>query len=263
VMRNGDTIGEMSPAKWFYRKHENDPTTEVAIRRGPAEDLYIVLAGFDVERQSATLHVVINPLVNWIWLGFGVLAFGTIIALLPEKVFAVALATVPEGAVTSGLVILLLVGGATHLHAQHQEGASEAFLVARSPLEKDMQKEIICMCGTCGRKRLSECTCSQAAKMRGELAGLIKAGKGREEVYQYFMAEYGSQEPLASPIDRGFNRLAWAFPYAMGLLGLGVATAVAVRWSRSAQPNQPAAASAAPIDPALEQRLADELRDLD
>ena len=34
--------------------------------------------------QSATLQVVINPLVDWIWLGFGVLALGTGIALLPE-----------------------------------------------------------------------------------------------------------------------------------------------------------------------------------
>ncbi|MEO5821017.1 MAG: cytochrome c-type biogenesis CcmF C-terminal domain-containing protein [Vicinamibacteraceae bacterium] len=263
VGRNGQTIGEMSPAKWFYRKHESEPTTEVAIRRALAEDLYIVLAGFDVERQSATLHVVVNPLVNWIWLGFGLLACGTILALLPERIFAVALARVPEGAATSGLVILLLVGGAAHAHAQHQEGASEAFLVARSPLEKEMQKEIICMCGTCGRKRLAECTCSQAAKMRGELAGLVEQGKTRDEVYQYFMAQYGSQEPLASPIDRGFNRLAWAFPYAVGLLGLGVATAVAVRWSRTQQPALAGAPAAAPIDPALEQRLADELRDLD
>ena len=77
VTRDGETLGEMSPAKWFYRKHEEEPTTEVAIRRGPADDLYIVLAGFDVEQQSATLHVVVNPLVNWIWLGFGLLAIGT------------------------------------------------------------------------------------------------------------------------------------------------------------------------------------------
>ena len=46
-----------------------EPTTEVAIRRGLAEDLYVVLAGFDVQNQSATLHVVVNPLVNWIWAG--------------------------------------------------------------------------------------------------------------------------------------------------------------------------------------------------
>jgi len=261
VSRNGEMLGELSPAKWFYRKHESEPTTEVAIRRGPAEDLYIVLAGFDVERQSATLHVVVNPLVNWIWLGFGVLAFGTILALLPEKVFAVALAHVPEGAVTSGLVVLLLLAGAPHLHAQHQEGASEGYVVPRTPLERDLQKEIICMCRGCGRQRLSECTCSLADKMRKELAGLVQQGKSREQVYQHFIDQWGSQEPLASPIDTGFNRLAWAFPYAIGLLGLGIATTIAVRWSRS-QPTL-AATTPTPIDPALEQRLADELRDLD
>ena len=262
ISRGGAAIGELSPAKWFFRKHESDPTTEVAIRRGPAEDLYIVLAGFDVERQSATLHVVVNPLVNWIWLGFALLAVGTILALLPERVFAVALSRVPEGAATTGVVLLLLVAGAPVMHAQHQDGTSEGYVVPRTPLERDLQKEIICMCRGCGRQRLSECTCSLADKMRKELAGLVSQGQTREQVYQYFIKQWGSQEPLASPIDVGFNRLAWAVPYAVGLLGLGVATAVAIRWSRSAQPALVTAAPAS-IDPALEQRLADELRDLD
>jgi len=222
-----------------------------------------VLAGFDVERQSATLHVVVNPLVNWIWLGFGVLAFGTIIALLPEKVFAVALARVPEGAVTSGLVILLVLAGAGHAHAQHQDGPSEGYVVPRTALERDLQKEIICMCRGCGRQRLSECTCSLADKMRKDLAGLVQQGKTREQVYQYFIDQWGSQEPLASPIDVGFNRLAWAFPYAIGLAGLGVAATIAMRWSRSGQPANAASAPAPAIDSALERRLDDELRDLD
>jgi cytochrome c-type biogenesis protein CcmF len=271
VLRGTETVGSMAPAKWFYRKHENDPTTEVAIRRGPAEDLYIVLAGFDPERQSATLHVVVNPLVNWIWVGFAVLAIGTILALLPERLFAAAIAQVPENAVTAGLVVLLLVTGAGHAHAQmpapapsHVEGASEAYLVPKTPLERELQNEIICMCGTCGRKRLGECTCGKAAEMRGEVAALVQQGKSREDVYKYFMDQYGSQEPLASPIDRGFNRLAWAVPYAIGLLGLGMATTIAIRWSRArAAADVPAIAGAAPVDPALEQRLADELRDLD
>ncbi len=32
-----------------------------------------------------------------------------------------------------------------------------------------------------------------------------------------FVAEYGGQDVLAAPIDRGFNRLAWIVPYAVGL----------------------------------------------
>jgi len=43
VMRNGKLIGQMQPAKWFFAKHEEEPTTEVAIRRAPGEDLYIAL----------------------------------------------------------------------------------------------------------------------------------------------------------------------------------------------------------------------------
>jgi cytochrome c-type biogenesis protein CcmF len=267
ITKNGQPVGEMIPGKWFYRNFEQEPTTEVAIRRGPAEDLYIVLAGFDVERQSATLHVVVNPLVNWIWLGFGILGLGTILALLPERLFATAMARVPENAVTAGLIVLAILAGAGHVHAQgHQEGVSEAYLVPKTDLERQLQKEIICMCGTCGRKRLAECTCGMAAQMRGELAGLLGQGKTREQVYEYFMGKWGSQEPLASPIDEGFNRLAWAVPYALGLLGLGIAGVVAVRWARSSLQGgagAPAAAGGAPIDPALEQRLADELRDLD
>jgi cytochrome c-type biogenesis protein CcmF len=265
VLRGSETIGALAPAKWFFHKHEEDPTTEVAIRRGPAEDLYVVLAGFDPERQSATLHVVVNPLVNWIWLGFAVLALGTIIALLPERLFAAAIARVPENAVTAGLVVLLLVAGAGHAHAQgHQEGTSQGYVVPRTPLERELQKEIICMCRGCGRQRLSECTCGLADKMRGELAGLVSQGKTREQVYQYFIDQWGSQEPLASPIDKGFNRLAWAVPYAIGLIGLGLATTIAIRWSRvRGSADVPAVAGGAPADPALEQRLADELRDLD
>ena len=262
VTRDGAAMGEMAPAKWFFRKHEEDPTTEVAITRGFAEDLYVVLAGFDVERQSATLHVVVNPLVNWIWFGFGILGLGTLLALTPERVFAVAVAKVPEGAVTTALVLVALLAAAGHAHAQgHAEGTSEGYVVPRTPLERDLQKEIICMCRGCGRQRLSECTCSLADKMRKELAGLVEQGRNREQVYQYFIDQWGSQEPLASPIDRGFNRLAWAFPYAVGLVGLALAVSIAIRWSRSQA--QPAVASGPPVDPALEQRLADELRDLD
>ena len=102
LTRDGKALGEMYPAKWFFRKHEEEPTTEVAIRRGFWEDLYVVMPAFDLQAQSATYHVVVNPLVNWIWFGFGVLALGTFIALLPEASYAFAAAKVPDGAATAG-----------------------------------------------------------------------------------------------------------------------------------------------------------------
>src|ERR687887_660017 len=109
VTSDGKPVAEMAPAKWFFNKHEQEPTSEVAIRRATGEDLYIVLAGYDVSTQTATYAITINPLVDWIWFGFGVLACGTGLALLPERAFAFATAKLPADAVTTALVLLLLL----------------------------------------------------------------------------------------------------------------------------------------------------------
>jgi cytochrome c-type biogenesis protein CcmH/NrfF len=103
-----------------------------------------------------------------------------------------------------------------------------------------------------------------AAEMREELAKLTAAGLNREQIIQHFVQKYGSEEVLAQPIDKGFNRLAWSVPYAAGILGVVMIAGVAVRWSRrrrDAAPDAPAPALAA--DRALQDRLDDELRDLD
>jgi cytochrome c-type biogenesis protein CcmH/NrfF len=136
-------------------------------------------------------------------------------------------------------------------------------VVPRNQLEKDLQTEIICMCGTCGRKRIGECTCSLAAEMREDVARMVAQGDTREQIYAYYIAKYGSQEPLASPIDKGFNRLAWFFPYLIGATGAASVAIVAFRWSRR-DATAAAAFEARPAeDPALRERLDDELRDLD
>ena len=129
-----------------------------------------------------------------------------------------------------------------------------------------MQKKLICMCRTCGRESLSECTCSKAVEMRAELAKLVADGKSEQQIVDYYIAQYGSEEPLASPIDRGFNRLAWAVPYVLGSAGLLLVGVVAVRWTRrhpDAEADAPKAKVPEPADTALESRLDDELRDLD
>ena len=88
VFEDGREVGQLYPGRWYYRKHETEPTTEVAMRRRLSEDVYVVLAAYDVSDQSATFQVTVNPLVNWIWFGFALLALGTGIALLPESRFA-------------------------------------------------------------------------------------------------------------------------------------------------------------------------------
>jgi cytochrome c-type biogenesis protein CcmF len=263
VFRDGKPLGRMFPAKWFFDNRTDEPTTEVAIRRGFADDLYIVLAGYNVESQQATLVVKVNPLVNWIWLGVGVMAIGTLIALLPERAFAFATSKVPAGAATTSMVLLLVLTGlGASLRAQHVESVQTVAVIPRTPLEKRLHSEIVCTCGTCGRQRIGECTCSRAAEMRTELAGLVAKGMSHDEIVTYFVNKHGGQDVLASPIDTGFNRIAWLVPYTVGLVGVVTIGGLALRWSRRQQASQDAAHDR-PATEALESRLDDELRDLD
>jgi len=101
VSEDGKTLGTLHPARWFFRKHEDQPTTEIAIRRTVAEDLYLVMPAYELSDQSMSLQVVINPLVNWIWAGFGLMVLGTGIGLLPERAYAFALDREPAGAPTA------------------------------------------------------------------------------------------------------------------------------------------------------------------
>jgi len=264
VTRDGKSLGGMYPARWFYRNHEQEPTTEVALRRGPADDLYLVLAQYDVSTQTAELKVIINPLVNWIWFGVSIMLIGTFIALLPERTFSFATSRVPAGAVTTSLLVLVLLsGGVAELRADHVTSAQTVVIPPKSPLEKDLQTAIICMCGTCGRKRVGECTCDTAVKMQTEIAKLVAAGKTRDEIIQQFIAEYGSQEVLSEPINTGFNRLAWLLPYGTGLAGVLMLGFVAVRWSRRSHVEPLSETPSVPANPALQDQLEDELKDLE
>ena len=263
VLRDGEAAGELYPARWFFRKHETEPTTEVAMRRSISEDLYVTLATYDVGDQSAAFQITVNPLVNWIWLGFALLAFGTGIALLPESSFAFVSARVPAGAATTSLLMLsLLLGGmAASARAQVLVAGGAELTPEQQRLEAELQSELVCLCGSCSRLQLSVCTCSTADSMRRELHGQVAAGKDRDGVYQYFIDAYGSQEPLGSPIG-AFNQLVWLFPLVIGFTVLGGIGVMAVRWSRRAARSRLAPA-AGPVDEQLEARLDDELRNLD
>jgi cytochrome c-type biogenesis protein CcmH/NrfF len=202
--------------------------------------------------------------VNWIWLGFAVMALGTGLALLPERTFAFAMARFPAEAATTAGMLLLMLTLAAPAFAQHVAGVTNVPVMTRTPLEKELHAAIICMCGTCGRQSLSECTCSTAGDMRAEISKLVKEGKTKDEVLQYFIAQYGSQEPLAAPIDKGFNRLAWLFPYAVGSLGALVGAFAVIKWSKhsTSEPEEPAVPTSSE-DERLQARLDQELEDLD
>lgn len=264
IFKDAEEVGELFPARWFFRKHETEPTTEVAMRRALSEDLYVTLATYDLADQSAAFQVTVNPLVNWIWFGFAVMALGTGIALLPESSFAFLSAKVPAGAATTSVIILLFLFGGLMAtgRAQVAVPGGSPLTEEQRVLETELQSELVCICGSCSHLQLSVCTCGTSDNMRSQLHEQVAQGKNRDEVYQYFIDTYGSQEPLGAPIG-AFNQLAWMFPLAIGgsfLVGIGV---VAVRWSRRHSKGQKVSESATSSDDALEARLDDELRNLD
>ncbi|CAA9570074.1 MAG: Cytochrome c heme lyase subunit CcmF [uncultured Thermomicrobiales bacterium] len=80
---DGDkTLGQMRPNKAFYRGFENQATTSVAIRTNAREDLYIVLTTWD--SKGATLLLVVNPLVVWLWIGGAIVLVGTVFTMWPR-----------------------------------------------------------------------------------------------------------------------------------------------------------------------------------
>jgi cytochrome c-type biogenesis protein CcmF len=272
VFENGKQIDSMYPARWAFRKHEDTPTTEVAIRRGFGEDLYVVMPSNDpatVASQVAPLEIIINPLVDWIWLGFGVIAFGTGIALLPERAYSFAVAKLPvEAATTAVLVLGLILGGAPRARAQAgmppgADSSTQTSHYPRTDFEKQMQHEIVCTCG-CGHVSIAECRkdpCATSHQMRGELAGMVDRGLNRDQIKAEFIASYGNEEMIAQPIPKGFRSLSWIFPVIVGGGAAAAVGLVALKWSRKHDDSGVDAQTA--IEPEMNERLDDELRNLD
>jgi cytochrome c-type biogenesis protein CcmF len=83
--RGSTSVGTLEPARRFY-KSSQQPTSEVDIRRRLNEDLYVNFAGVSTDNQRAVVQAYVFPLVSWVWIGFWVLAMGTLVCLIPSKV---------------------------------------------------------------------------------------------------------------------------------------------------------------------------------
>ena len=271
AFRDGKEVAKLYPARWFFRGREDEATTEVAIRRSIGGDLYIVMPAFTVSDQSATLEITVTPLINWLWIGFGVLAIGTFVALMPETAFAFAVAKIPANATRATGMWLLLLALVFPAAIQAQDGAiaqpsGDGGLVSKSSLQRRLEGEIICMCGSsgCVRATLANCqmrpACHGHSAQTARIKKLVDEGQSHDAILASFVMEYG-QFVRDIPEDSAFNRLAWLLPYLLAAAGLIVIVVNARRWSQ-----HPAAATGGPsivTDPALDARLDDELRDLD
>ena len=143
--------------------------------------------------------------------------------------------------------LLVLACTAAVLLAPAAAQASE-----RHPTQAELEGEVMCpVCGT----TLDQSGSPAAQQIKRVIARRIAAGDTKSEIKERLVANYGDSI-LAAPPHRGLGLLAWWLPVAGILAAAALVGAGAWRWSRAREP----ATSAAPLDPALERRLDDELR---
>jgi len=69
------------------RDYPSSPTAIAtpAVRTSLGEDLYVTLLASDATSGAVTLHLFVNPLVAWIWIGGAIVGLGSVFSIWPER----------------------------------------------------------------------------------------------------------------------------------------------------------------------------------
>lgn len=131
-------------------------------------------------------------------------------------------------------------------------------VAADPPRASDLEAELVCP--TC-KTTLDQSDAPIARRMKAIIRERIAAGATAGEIKQELVDQFGPAV-LAEPPKRGFDLLAWLLPLVGSTAGAVVVGALAWSWSRRrADDEEPV--TAAPLDPALERRIDDELERLE
>ncbi len=84
VTRQGKSVGQIHPAKFIYSKGAEQPSTEVAKYMNVRDDLYVIVGMVNPQTKMAAFQLHVNPLVNLIWIGVGILIMGALLSLWPD-----------------------------------------------------------------------------------------------------------------------------------------------------------------------------------
>mgnify|MGYP003967147879 FL=1 len=86
----GEFVTDLHPEKriYFHRDPNPDkrqPHSELDIYSTIVRDIYSIFTGVDPKNQVGYFKIMINPLVQWVWIGSYFLIIGTVIAMWPVK----------------------------------------------------------------------------------------------------------------------------------------------------------------------------------
>jgi cytochrome c-type biogenesis protein CcmF len=295
IYDHGERIATVYPAKWDFHKGEGQMTTEVAIRVRPTEDVYVVLSGFDLDTGLANFTAYINPLILWVWVGFMILGFGTLVCLIPQRVVDMLqwkpktrLGRAADVGTMVAIVMAVSLGIASQARADTPAPASNTTMehvptgmgmgntaggaAAMNRPQNDTQlramKEILCPCGTCQRQSIFDCDCGTAADLRGQVIALLAGADlsteaSRNQAYDAVLArfkkEYG-QSVFATPP----SNTPWLLPMIAAIGGLVLLFVVGRRFvARGAVAVAAAPKAEGGEDETYADKLDDELADTD
>ncbi len=84
IVRDGDDLGVYAPAISTFPDRPGDGIGTPSVRTGALNDVYLTLTSVPATGDRVTISVAINPMIVWLWIGGGVMAVGTVLALLPS-----------------------------------------------------------------------------------------------------------------------------------------------------------------------------------
>ena len=231
VFEDGKQIDTLYPAKWFFRKHENE-TRRPRSRSGArfAEDLYIVLA----RRRSTSATQTATPAdrrqpagqLDLARLRHAGVRHRHRAAAGAGLLVRAREAAGRSGGATTALSLLLACWCSAARRCRRSRGcrrrrrtsehrrrrttratSSRSSCSTRSsaPAAPAATRRSPSAARTRARRRTRCAASSRRSSIEGKIA--------RRDHPARSSTKYGSQEMLGAPIDKGFNRLAWLFPY--------------------------------------------------
>ena len=100
ILKDGREIARLDPRMNFYPTSQQ-PVPTPAVRSRPSGDIYMNLQAFAQDGTNATLRVIVEPLVPWIWAGGMIICLGALISIAPFGRRAPAVVTETEPAIAT------------------------------------------------------------------------------------------------------------------------------------------------------------------
>mgnify|MGYP001283960708 CR=1 FL=1 len=129
--------------------------------------------------------------------------------------------------------------------------------------ETEVSESLICY--ACPGEPLNVDRCRGGDQMRDVIKRMLKEGKSKEEILEYFVAQFGDSILTTVP-KKGFNWVAYTGPVIGLLVGIPVALIIIRRWGAAGQKvssEQETQGQTVKLDDEMRQQIEKELSELD